>query len=52
MPLGGRSKLVGEIFLNNADLNRDVVDSVTGETLRETVSANGVGGRFGINWGF
>ena len=52
MPLGGNSRLVGEIFLNNADLNRDVFDPATGETLRETVSTNGVGGRFGLNWGF
>ncbi|MBI3539898.1 MAG: hypothetical protein HY076_06465, partial [Candidatus Eisenbacteria bacterium] len=52
VPLSGRSRLVGEIFVNNADLGRDVRDPSTGETFRETVSTNGVGARFGVNWGF
>jgi hypothetical protein len=52
VPLSGRSRLVGEVFLNNADLGRDVTDGATGTSFRETVSTNGVGGRFGINWGF
>ena len=51
-PLGGGSKLVGEVFLNNADLNRDVFDNTSGQTIRETVSTDGVGARFGINMGF
>lgn len=52
IPMSGRSRLVGEVFLNNADLGRDVTDGGTGSSFRETVSMNGVGGRFGINWGF
>jgi hypothetical protein len=52
VPLSGRSKLVGEVFLNNADLGRDVFDPISGQNIRETVSTNGVGARFGINWGF
>jgi hypothetical protein len=52
LPLSGRSQLVGEVFLNNADLNRDVFDPVSGTEIRETVSTDGVGARFGISWGF
>ena len=52
VPLSSRSRVIGEVFWNNADLGRDVRDPVTGDTFRETVSTNGVGGRFGINWGF
>lgn len=52
LPLSGRSRLVGEVFLNNADLNRDVFDEASGTTIRESVSTDGVGARFGINWGF
>ncbi len=52
LPLSGRSRLVGEVFMNNADLEREVFDVVTGETIRETVSTDGVGARFGLSWGF
>jgi hypothetical protein len=52
IPLGGRSRFVGELFLNNADLNREIFDPITGEEYRETVSTDGIGGRFGLNWGF
>jgi hypothetical protein len=52
IPLSGRTRLVGELFLNNADLHREVFDPGAGETYRETVSVDGVGGRFGFNWGF
>jgi hypothetical protein len=52
IPLGGRSRFVGELFLNNADLHREIFDAVTGEEFRETVSTDGIGGRFGLNWGF
>jgi hypothetical protein len=51
-PLSGRSRLVGEIFMNQADLHRDVYDASLGQDIRETVSVDGVGARFGINWGF
>lgn len=52
IPMSGRSRLVGEVFLNNADLGRDVTDGGTGSSFRESVSMNGVGGRFGVTWGF
>ena len=51
-PLSGRSRLIGEVFMNQAELNRDVFDPFLGQDLRETVSTDGVGARFGISWGF
>jgi hypothetical protein len=52
LPLSGRSRLVGEVFLNNADLGRDTYDAVSGSNVHETVSTDGVGARFGVSWGF
>jgi hypothetical protein len=52
VPLSGRSRLTGEIFVNQAEAHRDVDDPTTGETVREIVTLNGVGMRFGLNWGF
>jgi len=52
IPLGGRSKLTGEVFANGGELARDVTDDTTGQKSHETVSADGVGARFGIAWGF
>jgi hypothetical protein len=52
LPLSGRSRLVGEVFMNQADLHRDVFDPTIGSDIRETVSADGVGARFGMSWGF
>jgi len=51
-PLSGRSRLTGELYVNNAELGRDVTDNVTGVGYRETVNANGIGVRVGIAWGF
>ncbi len=51
-PLSGRTGLLGEVFVNNAELDRDVFDAATGETIREIVSTDGVGARFGLSWGF
>jgi hypothetical protein len=51
-PLSGRARVNGELFVNTAELNRDVYDSALGSTYRETVTANGVGMRLGIAWGF
>lgn len=50
IPLSRESRLVGEVFLNQGDVARDV-DSPVG-TLHETVNVNGVGMRLGFNWGF
>jgi len=52
LPLSGRSRLIGEVFMNQADLNRDVFDPTIGQEIRETVSTDGVGARFGMSWGF
>jgi hypothetical protein len=51
-PLSGRSRLIGEVFMNQADLNRDVFDPTIGQDVRETVSTDGLGARFGMSWGF
>jgi len=48
--LSGRARVSAELFVNTADLGRDVTDT-TG-TYRETVNANGFGMRLGIAWGF
>ena len=48
--LSARSRLVAEVFVNRAELGRDV--DVSGQTYRETVNLDGTGMRFGINWGF
>jgi len=50
VPLSGRSRLAGEVFMNQADLGRDVY--IFGVAYRESVNLNGAGMRFGINWGF
>ena len=52
IPLSGRSRLTGEIFLNDAEVKRDVDDPSVGGTVREIVKQNGVGVRMGISWGF
>jgi hypothetical protein len=52
VPLSGRSRLFGEIYLNQANVSRDFNDPTTGQPLRETVNRDGVGGRFGVSWGF
>lgn len=52
LPLGGRTRLTGELFVNGAELGRDATDQVTGQTVHETVNADGAGARFGVSWGF
>ena len=51
-PLSGRARVNGELFVNTADLGRDVTDDASNITYREVVKANGVGMRLGIAWGF
>lgn len=51
LPLSGRTRFTGEVFINGAELGRDVNDPLFGD-YRETVKADGVGARFGIAWGF
>jgi hypothetical protein len=50
--LGPRSRLTGEVYLNGAELGRDATDELTGLTVHETVSGDGMGLRFGVAWGF
>lgn len=52
VPLGGRTRLNGEAFVNGSELGRDVTDNATGSTVHETVNGDGVGMRFGVAWGF
>ncbi len=52
LPLGGRTRLNGEVYVNGASLDRDADDVLSGATTHETVSADGMGMRFGVAWGF
>ena len=52
LPLSGRSRLLGEVFVNNADLGRDTYDAASNSNVHETVSTDGMGARFGVSWGF
>ena len=52
LPLSGRSRLIGELFMNRAELERHVYDLGIGQDIRETVSTDGAGARFGMSWGF
>ena len=49
-PLSGQARVNAEVYVNTAELGRDVTD--LGVTYRETVKANGMGMRLGIAWGF
>jgi len=51
IPLSGQSRLTGEVFLNQAAPEREVTDP-NGIAYRERVDADGVGARFGLQWGF
>jgi len=52
LPLSSNARLNAEVFVNGAELGRDVDDPSTGQTLRETVDMDGAGMRFGLAWGF
>jgi len=52
IPLGGRTRLTGEAFVNGAELARDANDGPNGEKVHETVNGDGMGLRFGVAWGF
>lgn len=52
LPLSGRTRLTGEIFVNGGELTRDVKDLFLGSSYRETVDVDGAGMRFGLAWGF
>jgi hypothetical protein len=52
VPMGGRTRLNGEVFVNGAELGRDATDDATGFKVHETVNGDGMGMRFGVAWGF
>jgi len=52
LPLGSRSRLFGEVFVNSGEVGRDVEDPAGGVPYREIVDADGAGMRFGLSWGF
>lgn len=52
LPLSGRTRVTGELYVNGGELNRDVDDVLGGGSYRETVNADGMGLRIGLAWGF
>ena len=50
-PLGERTKLNGELFVNEAILGRSVA-STNGQSAHENVDMNGIGFRLGLSWGY
>lgn len=52
LPLGARTRLTAELFLNRAVLRRDTTDPLSGLTVTEKVRASGSGLRGGLAWGF
>ena len=51
LPLGGRTRLNGELFVNEATLSKTVTDA-NGVTAKQVVDLNGIGFRLGLAWGY
>ena len=51
LPLGGRTRLNGELFVNQASLSKTVTDA-SGVTAKQVVDMNGIGFRLGLAWGY
>ncbi|MEO5617469.1 MAG: hypothetical protein ABIS67_06830 [Candidatus Eisenbacteria bacterium] len=51
IPLSGQSRLTGEVFMSQSNPERTVADP-NGFEYVERVEADGVGMRFGLQWGF
>jgi hypothetical protein len=51
IPMSGHARLTGELFLNQSTPARDIYLG-GGYSYRESVNADGVGMRFGLEWGF
>ena len=49
--LSSNARLFGEVFRNTGNVERDVNDPATGLTYREGTNTDGVGMRFGLNFG-
>lgn len=51
IPLSGRSRISGEVYVNQGNPEREVHD-LNGFAFRERVNVDGGGMRFGLQWGF
>jgi hypothetical protein len=51
LPLGGRTRLNGELFVNEASLSKTVTDA-NGVSAKQVVDLNGIGFRLGLAWGY
>ena len=51
MPLGARTKLNCELFVNQAELGKTVTDA-NGVSAKQTIDMNGIGFRLGLAWGY
>ena len=51
IPLGKRTKLNGELYVNQAEVGKTISD-VNGVSTRQTIDLNGVGIRVGLAWGY
>ena len=51
LPLGSRTRLNGELFVNEATLSKTVTDA-NGVTAKQVVDMNGIGFRLGLAWGY
>jgi len=51
MPLGSRTRLNGELFVNRAELGKTVTDA-NGVSAKQTINMNGLGFRLGLAWGY
>ena len=51
LPLGGRTRLNGELFVNEATLSKTVTDA-NGVSAKQVVDLNGIGFRLGLAWGY
>ena len=52
LPLSGRTRVTGELYVNGGEVNRDVDEVLSGASYRETVNVDGMGLRIGLAWGF
>ncbi len=52
LPLGPRSRLTGEAFVNTSTVKRDVDRFEVGQPVRESVDVDGMGVRIGLQVGF
>jgi hypothetical protein len=51
LPLGGRTRLNGELFVNEAELGKTIT-ATDGTTAKQTIDMNGIGFRLGLAWGY